>query len=99
MIFLTYVFFIHSSSFYQKRQGESVKGFQHFLQKGEFNDFFGGEARSERGGQFWEGAFRFLETTFINFTSQLSLDLLFTCRLKDVSLVIFHLCFLLISSY
>ena len=35
----------------------------------------------------------FLEMAIINFTSRLSFDLLFTCRLKDVSLVNFDLCF------
>ena len=33
----------------------------------------------------------------INFVARLLLDLLFACRLKVVSLLICHLCFLLIS--
>ena len=34
----------------------------------------------------------FLEIRIKNFNSSLLFDLLFTCRLKDPALVIFHLC-------
>ena len=50
--------------------------------------------RKGGGGQFFEWSSGFLEKAIINFTSQFLLDLLFTCRLKDVvSLIIFHLSF------
>ena len=42
---------------------------------------------------FWRGGSGFLEIAIINFTSRLLFELQFTCRLKGVSLVIFHLCF------
>ena len=42
---------------------------------------------------FWMVTFRVCRDSIINFTSQLLFDSLFTCRLKDVALVVFHLCF------
>ena len=55
--------------------------------------FFGGCGSWVRGSQFLEGDSRFLELANIDFTLQLLLDLLLTCKLKDVvSRVIFHLC-------
>ena len=42
------------------------------------------------GGQFFEGGLGFSEIAIINFTSRLISDSLLTCRLKDVSVVIFH---------
>ena len=47
----------------------------------------------EKQGQFLERGSGFLEIAITIFLSQLLFDLLFMCRLKDVSLVIFHLCF------
>ena len=53
-----------------------------------------GRLDEKGGGQFFEWSSGFLEKAIINFTSQFLLDLLFTCRLKDVvSLIIFHLSF------
>ena len=51
---------------------------------------------SRRALIWWSGGggSGFIETTILNFTSQLLFDLLFTYRLKDVvSLVLFHKCF------
>ena len=41
---------------------------------------------------FLEGGSGFLEIAIINFTSRFLFDSLFTCRLKNLSLVIFRLC-------
>ena len=49
------------------------------------------KARGGRGGSGSSGI------VIINFVARLLLDLLFACRLKVVSLLICHLCFLLIS--
>lgn len=62
---------------------EGIKAFQQFCE-GEGGG--GGGFREKGEANFWRG--RFLETTIINFTSALLLDLLFTGGLKDVSRVI-----------
>ena len=78
-----------------------LKGFQQICRRGGSWRIFWGGAIWERSGQFLDGAGpRFLEKAIINFTSQFLFDLLFTGRQKYVvSLVIFYLCFWLISFY
>ena len=68
-----------------------------------FNKFTKGEGFEEfflRGGLdgkgwsfFLENGSGFLEIAIINFTSRFLFDLIFACRLKDVSVIIFHFMF------
>lgn len=54
----------------------------------------------EKRVSFCEGGrSRFLEIAIVNLTSQLLLDLLHMCKLKDVASLIFCLCFKLILFY
>ena len=72
-----------------------VNTFQQFCRReGSLQDIFWRGAWLDGKGlvSFWRG-FRVLEIAIINFIWRLLFDLLFTCRLKDISLVIFHLCF------
>ena len=47
-----------------------------------------------KGGHFFlEYGSEFLEIAIINFTSRFLFNLIFACRLKDVSVVIFHFMF------
>ena len=80
--------------------------FNNFAEGGRLENVFGGGAWWERGGQFLEIRFRVFRDSnhksyFANsFYLTVLLDLLFTCRLKDVVLlVIFCLCFYVVSFY
>ena len=55
--------------------------------------FFGRGLDGKRGVNSWSGGSRFLQIAIIDFKPLLLFDLLFTCRLKDLSLVICHLYF------